>query len=154
MRASAVPGLLAALCAALLLHSPAPCAAGEPAGVVRTLSGEVSVLRSGGTLPASPGMKILAGDRLVTGADGALGVLLRDNSALSLGHDSEVEISRFLFSPAEGELGLSARIFRGTVAYLSGLIARLSPESVKFETPEASIGIRGTHFAAQVAPPP
>jgi hypothetical protein len=35
------------------------------------------------------------------------------------------------------------------MAYLSGLIGKLSPESARFETPVASIGIRGTRFAVK-----
>jgi hypothetical protein len=36
------------------------------------------------------------------------------------------------------------------VAYLSGIIAKLSPESVRFETPVGNVGIRGTKFAIKV----
>jgi hypothetical protein len=32
------------------------------------------------------------------------------------------------------------------MAYLSGLIGKLAPEKARFETPTATIGIRGTHF--------
>jgi hypothetical protein len=39
---------------------------------------------------------------------------------------------------------------RGTLSYLSGLIGKLAPESARFETPVASIGIRGTRFAMKV----
>jgi len=39
---------------------------------------------------------------------------------------------------------------RGTAAYMSGLIAKISPESARFITPSASIGIRGTKMVIQV----
>jgi hypothetical protein len=42
------------------------------------------------------------------------------------------------------------RLSSGTMAYLSGLIGKLAPESVRFETPVATIGIRGTRFAMKV----
>jgi hypothetical protein len=41
-------------------------------------------------------------------------------------------------------------MLKGTVAYISGLIGKLSPESVRVETPTASIGIRGTKFVVKV----
>ncbi|HJX74686.1 MAG TPA: hypothetical protein VJ307_11115, partial [Candidatus Deferrimicrobiaceae bacterium] len=66
---------------------------------------------------------------------------------------SSFVIQKFLFSPAEEKFGLLVRITQGTMAYLSGLIGKLSPESVRFETPTASIGIRGTHFAVKVLDP-
>src|SRR3989304_1617125 len=56
--------------------------------------------------------------------------------------------------PADGKLGLLARFSKGTLAYISGLIGKLAPESVRFETPVASIGIRGTYFAVKGEEPP
>jgi len=40
---------------------------------------------------------------------------------------------------------------KGTFVYLSGVIAKLSPESIKLETPVGTIAIRGTRFAAKIA---
>ncbi len=39
------------------------------------------------------------------------------------------------------------------MAYISGLIGKLAPESARFETPVATIGIRGTRFAVKVGEP-
>jgi hypothetical protein len=41
-------------------------------------------------------------------------------------------------------------MLKGTLAYFSGLISKLAPESAHIETPTASIGIRGTKFVARV----
>jgi hypothetical protein len=41
-------------------------------------------------------------------------------------------------------------MLKGTASYLSGIIGRQSPESVRFKTPEATIGIRGTQFLVKV----
>src|SRR4030067_916590 len=124
-------------------------AAQETLGIVRSSEGEAPVTSGGQILPAAVGTKLKAGDTLRTGSDGSLGVILRDNSTLSLGPESSFVIQKFLFSPAEGKLGLVARLTKGTMAYLSGLIGKLAPESVRFETPTASIGVRGSHFAVK-----
>jgi hypothetical protein len=145
-----VPLLLGAL---FLLAVAGAAVAGETIGVVRTASGDAAVTRVGGTFPASPGLKVMVGDTLVTGRDGSLGVILRDNSSLSIGPESRLVLRSFLFSPAEGKFDLVARITGGTMAYLSGLIGKLSPESARFETPTATIGIRGTRFAVKVGEP-
>jgi len=139
--------LLGALC---LLPAADAAFAGDPIGVVRTASGAATVTRGEKTLQAAPGLKIMAGDTLGTGRDGSLGVILRDDSSLSIGPDSRLVLRRFLFSPSEGTFGLVARITRGTMAYLSGQIGKLAPEKVRFETPTATIGIRGTRFAVKV----
>src|SRR4030067_2832771 len=58
-------------------------AAQETIGIVRTSEGKATVTRGGKVIPAEEGTKLQAGDTLGTGSDGALGVILRENSALS-----------------------------------------------------------------------
>jgi hypothetical protein len=122
----------------------------EPVGFVRNLTGTATVARGSETVPAAEGMKLLVGDILSTGPDSSVGAVFRDNSSVSLGPDSSFVIRNFEFAPENGKTGLLFRITRGSLAYLSGLIGKLSPESARFETPTATIGIRGTHFAVKV----
>jgi len=119
-------------------------------GIVRNLVGEATVTRGGEVIPAAVGTKLLVGDTLMTASNGSMGIILRDNSTLSIGPGSSLVIRNFVFSPAEGQLDLLVRLSRGTMAYLSGLIGKLAPESARFETPVASIGIRGTRFAVKL----
>lgn len=133
-----------------LLTITGAAVAGETIGMVRTVSGDAAVTRGETSLPATPGLKLMVGDTLVTGRDGSLGVFLRDDSSLSIGPGSRLVLRSFRFSPSEGKFELVARISRGTMAYLSGLIGKLSPEKVRIETPSATIGIRGTRFALKV----
>lgn len=125
----------------------------ETAGVVRIAAGQATITREGLAFPAAVGTKLLVGDILATGPDGSLGFILRDNSTLSLGPESNLVIREFLFAPAQGKLGLLVRLSRGTMACISGLIGKLAPESVRFETPSATIGIRGTRFAVKAGGP-
>ena len=141
------------LVSAFLLAGALPALAQETVGVLHNSTGLVTVSREGKVFPAPAGTKLVVGDILSTGSDGSLGVILRDNSTLSLGPDSSLIIETFLFSPAKGELGLVARLTKGTMAYLSGLIGKLAPESARFDTPTASIGIRGTYFAVKAGEP-
>ena len=141
--------------AILLAALPALCwgataATKETIGVIRNSSGTVSVTRGEQVLPAVSGTKLLAEDVLDTGRDGSAGIILRDNSSLSIGPDSRLVLEKFLFAPVEGRFALLVRVSRGTMAYISGLIGKLSPGSARFETPVATIGIRGTKFAVKV----
>jgi len=142
--------LLGTLC---LLTVVGTAVAGEAIGVVRSASGDATVTRGENTFPGTPGLKLLVGDTLGTGRDGSLGVILRDDSSLSIGPGSRLVLRSFLFSPYEGKFDLVARITRGTMAYISGLIGKLAPEKARFETPTATIGIRGTRFAVKVGEP-
>ena len=146
------------LVAILLSMSPAsawclPSGQQDTIGVVRNSTGTATVTRGEQALPAVAGTKLLAGDTLSTGFDGSMGVILRDNSTLSLGPGSALVIRSFQYSPQEGKLGLLARISSGTMAYISGLIGKLAPQSVRFDTPVATIGIRGTYLAVVVGEP-
>jgi len=143
--------LLSALC---LLPAADTAFARETIGVVRTASGAATVTRGQKTIPAAPGLKIMAGDTLGTGRDGSLGVILRDDSSLSIGPESRLVLRSFLFLSLEGKFDLVASITRGSMAYLSGLIGKLAPEKARFETPTGTIGIRGTRFAVNVGEPP
>jgi hypothetical protein len=125
-------------------------AAEDPIGNVKTITGKVSILRNNIPITPSVGETIFLNDILRTGQDSSIGVVFKDDTLVSLGPDSRLLISKFLFSPAENKLSIVVRLFRGTLVYLSGIIAKLSPEAVKVETPVASIGVRGTKFAVKV----
>jgi hypothetical protein len=118
-------------------------------GVVRNSLGSATITRGGNVLPATTGARLHTGDTLGTGPDGSVGVILRDDSSLSLGPSSSLVLQDFLFSPSEGKFSLLVRLSKGTMAYLSGLIGKLAPEKARFETPTATIGIRGTHFVVK-----
>lgn len=146
--------IVAILLASFSVPALGHAAADGTIGVIRTSAGSASVTRGGDVLPATTGTRIHTGDTLSTGPDGSLGVILRDDSSLSLGPGSSLVVRDFLFSPSEGKLGLLVRLSKGTMAYLSGLIGKLAPEKARFETPVATIGIRGTCFAVMAGETP
>jgi hypothetical protein len=122
----------------------------EPAGRVKIASGEVSIVRSTGTVPAVAGQPVYQSDTLKTGADGRVGITLKDDTRVSLGPSSEVRLDRFAYTPAKGGVGLVLDVVRGAMAYVSGRIAKLAPDSVRLKTPAAIVGVRGTTLAIRV----
>lgn len=123
-----------------------------PAGRIKVASGSVFIVRAGALLAAHPGEVILEADSVRTGADGRLGITLKDDTRVSLGPGSEVRVDRFVYAPAEGRMGLVLNVVRGVMAYVSGRIAKLSPDSIRLETPAAVMGVRGTTLAIRVTP--
>ena len=117
---------------------------------VQKMSGTATIVRQGQTMPATVGLEIWENDTLRTGSDGSIGVIFSDDTLLSLGPESALVVDKFLFAPREGKFSIVLRMMKGTAAYLSGLISKLAPDSARFETPTASIGIRGTKFAVRV----
>jgi len=101
-------------------------------------------------MEVTAGARVFRYDSLKTGSDGSIAMVFRDDTLLSIGPDSEIAVKDFLYSPAEGRLSFVARLLKGTAACVTGIIGKLSPESFRFETPVANIGIRGTSFAVKV----
>ena len=122
----------------------------EPAGVIKNITGKASIERDNQIIPAVEGVKIHAKDILQTGPQASMGVIFRDDSTLSMGPDTRITIDDFLFSPGEGKLSFVSKISKGTAAYLSGQIGKLSPGATRVETPLAVLGIRGTRFLVEV----
>jgi hypothetical protein len=131
-----------------------PCfAMGEesPIGKTKTGKGDVVVIRGGKEIPINIGDRLYQNDIIRTGAKSAVGIIFEDNTILSLGPKSEIVIDEYVFAPEKGMLSMITRMVKGTASYISGIIGRQSPESVKFQTPDATISIRGTHFLVKVA---
>ena len=125
--------------------------AGEDlAGSVTNVSGNAYVIRNDAHFPLTKGMKIFMADRIKTEKDGTLGIVLEDNTLISLGPGSEFVLSDYAFKPLENRFALLLRLVKGTFVYLSGTIGKLAPENVSVETPTGIITIRGTRFAVSI----
>jgi hypothetical protein len=140
-RAAALVGLLA-------LATPA--AAQDVVGRVKTVEGTATITTSGAKSAAAVGAALHAGDLIETGPGGAIGMSFKDESIISLGANSRLTVDRFVYEPAQEKYGFAARMARGTGYFVSGGIAKLSPESVSVSTPVGTIGVRGTRFVVNV----
>ena len=136
----------------MILVAGAPVLAQQPspAGHVKTASGSAFIVRQNATLPARPGDVVFETDALRTGADGTVGVTLKDDTRLSLGPSSEVRLERYVYAPGEGGFAMVLKFARGVAAYVSGRMAKLAPDSIRLETPAAIVGVRGTTVAIRV----
>ena len=120
------------------------------AGFVKNISGQVFIGRKQISIPAKAGDKLFENDFIITGSDGKIGIILQDNSVLGIGPNTQVNISKFVFEPANKKFAFTAQIKKGTLVYLAGLIAKLDNKSVRFESPTSVCGVRGTHLAIKV----
>jgi hypothetical protein len=137
--------MLSFLSAHLLAKEPA-----APIGHVKTVSGEAWVGARDAAVAARPGLPIHVGAVMRTGRSGTLGVTLKDNTVMSFGPDTEVVVDDYLFDPGRGGLKLGASITRGTMNFISGMIAKLRPDAQTVRTPTGTIGVRGTQFMVKV----
>ena len=120
-------------------------------GSIKIAHGEVFILRDGKQLPAAVGSPVQVLDVVHTGLDGSVGLVLRDDTTLSLGPSSELALKAFTFQPNEGLFGALIGMVKGTLVYISGRISKLAPGSVKVETPVGIVAVRGTKLLVKIA---
>ncbi|MBC7618183.1 MAG: FecR domain-containing protein [Candidatus Saccharibacteria bacterium] len=146
------PGFLASIL--ILVPLTTWSQAAQPAiGYVKTVTGMAWVISGELRARAEPGVAVLLGSQLRTEAQASMGVTFKDNTVMSFGPDTELTVDEFVYAPAQGQLGLGARLAKGTLNYVSGVIAKLKPDAVSVKTPTGIIGVRGTHFVAWVEEP-
>ena len=117
---------------------------------IKQSSGMASVMRGGQQLKASPGLQLLAGDRLVTGKDGRMSLTFVDNTRFAVGPNSSVAVSQFQYDRTRQSGSFVTQVDRGSLAVVSGKIAKSSKDAMKVRTPNTLLGVRGTKFIVDV----
>ncbi len=119
------------------------------AGVAAAVKGEVKA-----TTPPDKtarmlksGDKVFMGDKIETGADGQLQVLLLDETVFTLGPLSSITVDEFVFDPKNDDGKVKASMVKGIFRVVSGKVAHKKPENMSVDLPAGSIGFRGTNVA-------
>ncbi|MGB1237876.1 MAG: FecR family protein [Pseudomonadales bacterium] len=118
----------------------------QKAGTFKVVSGTVEVVRNGEVRSANIGDTLHVGDQVVTSAASFAGITLYDNTRLTAGPSSSLVIDAFAFSTTTHEGELSASVAKGSLAVISGQLAKANPEKVVFNTNTMTVGVRGTEF--------
>jgi hypothetical protein len=135
---------------AVPLAAEAPPTAQKPIAQVKKVTGQAAVLRSGERRPAIVGDMLFVQDVIETGSDGGIGITFIDNTVFSAGPSSQIALAEFRFDSNDFRGAMLADMRQGTLAVVSGDIARSTPGAMKIKTPTAILGVRGTTFAVQV----
>mgnify|MGYP002652683215 CR=1 FL=1 len=101
-------------------------------------------------IAATPGVGLKTGDVLVTGKTGRVGVTFNDNSRFSAGPNSRIAVEDFAFDSTTHQGKFLTRVNKGTVAIVSGQIAKADKNAMRVRTPTALLGVRGTRFVVEV----
>ena len=148
-RSKILGGLLAA---ALLVGAASPASAAD-IGQIKVAKGTVTIERGGHVLPGLAGTRVQAADVVRTGADGSVGITMSDNSLLSAGPNSIISLDRYEFDATTGNGRFDTSLSAGSLAVVSGRIAKQSPEAMTVRTPFAVLGVRGTEFLVSTHEP-
>jgi hypothetical protein len=122
-------------------------------GEIKTVNGAAFVERDGARQPAKAGQQVRQSDKLVTGADGSVGVTFLDNTLVSAGPNSTLVIDTYRFDSTTHAGKFDASLQRGSLAVISGKMVKQSPDAMRIRTPSSVLGVRGTEFVVKVADP-
>lgn len=129
-----------------IVGAPMPASAVEKAGVAAAVVSPVSVAGAPrpGTADMRPGDDVFTDDRIRTGDGARAQIMFLDQTALTIGPNSDIVIDRFVYDPDKGTGEIAAEMATGFLRYLSGGVGSAAPENVTIGTPAATIGIRGS----------
>lgn len=137
----------------LAVAAALPALAAERIGLAAVVRGDVTAVAENGTAtPLKSKDPVYANQTLKTGPDGQAQLIFNDETVFSIGNDTQIVLDRFVYNPDTG-LGESiVNVVKGTFRFITGKIAKKTPENVKVKTPFATIGVRGSGGIGSVGP--
>jgi trimeric autotransporter adhesin len=96
------------------------------------------------------GQEIVHNEHVVTGPAGQTQILFLDESAMTVGPNSDLSIDNFVYDPNTGKGQLAMNATAGVLRFVGGKLSK-NEDSVTLKTPAATIGIRGGVFLLNLA---
>jgi hypothetical protein len=144
-----IVGKMKAIAGFVMLVTTVSAYASDDAGLVKDVKGTVTIERGEQKFAARPGTKVLVSDRVITGADGSVGITLHDGTLLSAGPKSTLALNKFVFDSTTNKGELDASLKSGTLAVISGKLSKTSSNPVNYRTPTSILAVRGTEFVLE-----
>jgi hypothetical protein len=144
------PFLKTGMVAGVILSFMISMAAAAEIGRVKRAKGPAMIERAGEQIEAKAGLVLEQSDVLVTGEKGRIAVTFLDNSRFSVGPRSRISLERFQFDTTSHDGIFETRIEAGSLAIVSGDIAKRTEDAMKVRTPTTILGMRGTRLIVEV----
>lgn len=145
--------LYALLLGVLAVMAPAcQVFASEAIGIAAAVRGTVTVSSGGETRSLTVKDPLYQNDTITTGANAQVQIIFTDETIFTIGRNSEVVLDTFVYDPTTRQGTSVINVTRGFFKFITGKIAKETPEKVKVTTPVATIGIRGSGGIGSVAP--
>ena len=117
---------------------------------IKQSAGNAAIQRGASRIPATAGRDLFAGDRLETGKDGRISLTFIDNTRFAIGPNSNIAVSQFEYDRTRQRGAFVTQVNRGSLAVVSGKIAKSGRDAMKVRTPNSLLGVRGTRFIVEV----
>ncbi len=143
--------LLSAILVLLVVNQPL-LAEEKPIGLVVALRGVVTAVNtSGAQRRLAVQGKIYPADTIKTGSRGRVQMMFDDNTLVSLGTNTDMQIAEYQWNPDKKTGVMKTRVQEGVFRIMGGAITQVAPDNFKTETPAGTIGIRGSMYAGKVS---
>jgi hypothetical protein len=139
-----------ALLFVLVLPQASRAQSDDRVGVVQRLQGNVSIVHDRNSAQALEGMAISRKDRLTTGAQARLQIMLTDDTQITLGENAEAVIMQYEFNPfVSRQKGVVVvEVSKGAFRLTTGRTSQLSDKRIEVKTARADLTTQGTEFWA------
>jgi hypothetical protein len=118
-------------------------------GKIKSMRGDVFVVRNFKTIEVSRGYKLLSKDIVITAAHSKAKLKFKDGTLISVGKNSIFEIENYMFDKTKNSKA-KFRVKYGFFSAVTGKIGKIAPKSFALKTKTATIGVRGTAFKGSV----
>lgn len=125
--------------------------AAELAGIVERMQGNAQVINSNGQKSLSVKAEVFQGDQITTSNNTEMLIRMTDGAVLALRPNTNMTVTEYHFDNKDSSRdNMFVRLLKGGFRTVTGAIGKKNPQKVKFNTPTATIGIRGTDFEVAV----
>jgi len=136
----------------LLIFSQLLYAKEKPVGSVVALRGGVTAVNpDAGQRRLAVQSEIFLADTIKTGPRGRVQMMFADNTLISLGINSDMQIADYQWDPGQKTGAMTTRVQEGVFRIMGGAITQAAPDNFKTETPAGTIGIRGSMYAGKIS---
>ena len=128
-----------------------PVAAQDRAGVTGAVIPQASSQRPNATMRSlSIGAEVVRNERITTDTGGRAQLMFLDQTAITVGANSEVTIDEFVYNPAQDTGTAAVSVGRGVMRFVGGRLSKSQDATIR--TPVATIGIRGAITITEILP--
>lgn len=125
---------------------------GEPIGQINESQGLVTATHADGAqVTLTLGDNIFQGDVIETGPQGNTSIVFADDTIFTLSADGRMVMDEMVYDPETESGTFSAQVVQGVFSFVSGKIAKTSPDGMTLATPTNTIGIRGSTVLGEAA---
>jgi hypothetical protein len=123
-----------------------PVADAQQVGVSAAVNPDVTGIAPGGSAKTLVlGQNVVFNERIQTKDKGQTQLLFLDQSAMTVGPNSDLTIDKFVYNPDSGTGNMTVSAAKGVLRFVGGKLSK-QENGVEVKTPQATIAVRGGAF--------